>query len=78
MTYRTLPNGGTLDDTATGETQTKPYGSYATAARAGGSGLTTRMKAYSKLIRGLMMAAAGLYELVFDEDAPRPSDALRG
>lgn len=73
-----MKSGGTLDVTATGEMQTTRYGNYATPARAGGSGLTTRMKAYSKLIRGLMMAAAGLYELVFDEDAPRPSDALRG
>lgn len=78
MNYHTTRNGGTLDDTATGETQTKPYDSYATAARVGSSNLTTRTRAYSKLIRGLMMAAAGLYEMVYNEDAPKPSDALRG
>jgi len=37
-----------------------------------------RFKAYTKLIRGLCMVAAGLYELLTGEDAPKPSDALRG
>jgi hypothetical protein len=37
-----------------------------------------RHKAYRKIIQGLLMVAAGMFELLFDEPAPKPSDTLRG
>jgi len=37
-----------------------------------------RLKAYSKIVRGLVLVLAGIYEMVYGEPAPKPSDALRG
>ncbi len=40
--------------------------------------LSRRDKAYRSIVRGFMQIAAGIYELVTDEPAPKPTDVLRG
>jgi len=40
--------------------------------------MSRRAKAYSKVIRGFLDIASGLYELIFNEDPPKPRDAIRG
>lgn len=30
-----------------------------------------RLRAYSKLIRGLIMVASAIYEMIFNEEAPK-------
>jgi len=42
------------------------------------SKLSRRNKAYKKVIQGFMQLSAGLYELIFDEAAPRPTEVLKG
>lgn len=37
----------------------------------------TRIRAYGKLLRGFIMVASAIYELIFNEEAPNWSNTLR-